>query len=76
MEPRGSRAHEPDRQGNRTVRGMEGILCSFLPLPGDAIVKRDRSENVASIARFLSAGLPDDVLRWRIRPDSTTSSGS
>lgn len=39
--------------GNRTVRGMEGILCSFLPVPGDAIVKRDRSENVASIARIL-----------------------
>ena len=41
--------------GNRTVRGMEGILCSFLPLPGDAVVKRDRSENVASIARVLAA---------------------
>lgn len=41
--------------GNRTVRGMEGILCSFLPLPGDSVVKRDRSENVASIARILSA---------------------
>lgn len=40
--------------GNRTVRGMEGILCSFLPLPGDAVVKRDRSENVASIARVLA----------------------
>lgn len=41
--------------GNRTVRGMEGILCSFPPLPGDSIVKRDRSENVASVARILSA---------------------
>jgi len=41
--------------GNRTVRGLEGVLCSFLPLPGDAIVKRDRSENVASIARVLAA---------------------
>jgi hypothetical protein len=41
--------------GNRTVRGMEGILCSFPPLPGDSIVKRDQSENVASIARILSA---------------------
>lgn len=40
--------------GNRTVRGLEGVLCSFLPLPGDAIVKRDRSENVASMARVLS----------------------
>lgn len=41
--------------GNRTVRGMEGILCSFLPLPGDSIVKRDRSENVACLARILAA---------------------
>lgn len=41
--------------GNRTVRGMEGILCSFPPLPGDSIVKRDRSENVASIARVLAS---------------------
>lgn len=41
--------------GNRTVRGMEGILCSFLPLPGDSIVKRDRSQNVASVARVLAA---------------------
>jgi phosphoglycerol transferase MdoB-like AlkP superfamily enzyme len=39
--------------GNRTVRGLEGVLCSFPPLPGDAIVKRDRSENVASVARIL-----------------------
>ncbi|MEO5818970.1 MAG: LTA synthase family protein [Vicinamibacteraceae bacterium] len=41
--------------GNRTVRGLEGVLCSFPPLPGDAIVKRDRSENVASVARILAA---------------------
>jgi phosphoglycerol transferase MdoB-like AlkP superfamily enzyme len=41
--------------GNRTVRGLEGVLCSFLPLPGDSIVKRDRSENVASMARVLAA---------------------
>jgi phosphoglycerol transferase MdoB-like AlkP superfamily enzyme len=40
--------------GNRTVRGMEGILCSFLPVPPDSVVKRDRSENVASVARILS----------------------
>ncbi|HQZ40116.1 MAG TPA: LTA synthase family protein [Vicinamibacterales bacterium] len=40
--------------GNRTVRGMEGILCSFLPVPPDSIVKRDRSDNVASIARILA----------------------
>jgi phosphoglycerol transferase MdoB-like AlkP superfamily enzyme len=41
--------------GNRTIRGMEGILCSFLPLPGDSIVKRNRSENVATVARILGA---------------------
>ncbi len=41
--------------GNRTVRGLEGVLSSFPPLPGDSIVKRDRSDNVASIARALRA---------------------
>jgi phosphoglycerol transferase MdoB-like AlkP superfamily enzyme len=39
--------------GNRTVRGMEGVLSSFPPLPGDSIVKRDHSENVETIARVL-----------------------
>ena len=39
--------------GNRTVRGFEGILSSFPPLPGDSIVKRDQSENVETIARVL-----------------------
>jgi phosphoglycerol transferase MdoB-like AlkP superfamily enzyme len=42
--------------GNRTVRGLEGVLCSFVPLPGDSIVKRTRTD-VASLARvFDSAG--------------------
>lgn len=39
--------------GNRTVRGFEGVLSSFVPLPGDSIVRRDRSENVESIARVM-----------------------
>ena len=39
--------------GNRTVRGFEGVLSSFPPLPGDSIVKRDLSDNVESIARIL-----------------------
>ena len=39
--------------GNRTVRGFEGVLSSFPSLPGDSIVKRDRSENVETIARVL-----------------------
>lgn len=39
--------------GNRTVRGLEGVLCSFLPLPGDSVWKRDKSENVATIAKVL-----------------------
>ncbi len=39
--------------GNRTVRGFEGVFSSFPPLPGDSIVKRDRSENVESLARIL-----------------------
>jgi len=37
--------------GNRTVRGLEATLCSFPPLPGDAILKRDRSQGVATLAR-------------------------
>ena len=37
--------------GNRTVRGLEGVLCSFPPLPGDAIVKRDRTDGAASLAQ-------------------------
>ena len=39
--------------GNRTVRGMEGALASFPPLPGDSIVRRDLSDNVETIARVL-----------------------
>ena len=39
--------------GNRTVRGMEGVLSSFPPLPGDSIVKRDHTDNVETIARVL-----------------------
>ncbi len=39
--------------GNRTVRGMEGVLSSFPPLPGDSIVKRNLSDNVETIARVL-----------------------
>lgn len=39
--------------GNRTIRGMEGVLSSFPPLPGDSIVARDMSENVETIARVL-----------------------
>lgn len=41
--------------GNRTVRGMEGIIGSFVPLPGDAIIKRDRSEGLATIGSVLAA---------------------
>lgn len=39
--------------GNRTVRGLEGVLCSFPPLPGDSIWKREKSERVATIAGIL-----------------------
>ncbi len=39
--------------GNRTVRGMEGVLSSFPPLPGESIVKRTLSDNVETIARML-----------------------
>src|SRR5579864_9580714 len=39
--------------GNRTVRGMEGVLASFPPLPGESIVKREFSDHVETIARVL-----------------------
>jgi phosphoglycerol transferase MdoB-like AlkP superfamily enzyme len=39
--------------GNRTVRGMEGVLASFPPLPGESIVKREFSDNVDTVARVL-----------------------
>ena len=39
--------------GNRTVRGFEGVLSSFPPLPGDSIVKRDHSDNIETVARVL-----------------------
>ena len=32
---------------------MEGVLSSFPSLPGDSIVKRDKSDNVETIARVL-----------------------
>jgi phosphoglycerol transferase MdoB-like AlkP superfamily enzyme len=34
---------------------MEGIIASFLPLPGDAIIKRDRSQGLATVGSVLSA---------------------
>lgn len=39
--------------GNRTVRGLEGILASFPPLPGDSILKRTMSDNISTLARVL-----------------------
>lgn len=36
--------------GNRTVRGLEGVLCSFVPLPGDSVVKRVRTGGFATLA--------------------------
>ncbi len=41
--------------GNRTVRGIEGILASFVPLPGDAILKRPKSEDIPTLARVFAA---------------------
>jgi phosphoglycerol transferase MdoB-like AlkP superfamily enzyme len=39
--------------GNRTVRGLEGVLCSFVPLPGDSIWKRPDARGVATLADVL-----------------------
>jgi phosphoglycerol transferase MdoB-like AlkP superfamily enzyme len=41
--------------GNRTVRGLEGILCSFPPLPGDSITKRPATSHVATLAEVFQA---------------------
>lgn len=39
--------------GNRTIRGYEGVFCSFPPLPGDSIVARDRTRGVETLAAVL-----------------------
>ena len=39
--------------GNRTIRGLEAILASFPPLPGDSIVARTRSHGLETIAQVL-----------------------
>jgi phosphoglycerol transferase MdoB-like AlkP superfamily enzyme len=36
--------------GNRTVRGLEGTLCSLVPLPGAAVSKRMKRDEVATLA--------------------------
>lgn len=39
--------------GNRTIRGVEAILASFPPLPGDSIVARTRTREIETIAQVL-----------------------
>jgi len=41
--------------GNRTVRGLEGVLCSFAPLPGDSVWKRAHSQGMATVAGVMRA---------------------
>lgn len=36
--------------GNRTVRGLEGTLCSLVPLPSAAVLKRMKRQHVATLA--------------------------
>lgn len=40
--------------GNRTVRGLESVLCSMVPLPGDSIVKRPETAAVDGLATVLA----------------------
>lgn len=40
--------------GNRTVRGLEGTLCSLVPLPGDAVLRRYDVPHVATLARVFA----------------------
>lgn len=42
--------------GNRTVRGLEGTLCSMVPLPGAAVLKRMKHEPVATLADVFQQG--------------------
>ena len=37
--------------GTRTVRGLEGTLCSLVPLPGEAVLKRHGASPVATLAQ-------------------------
>jgi phosphoglycerol transferase MdoB-like AlkP superfamily enzyme len=39
--------------GNRTVRGMEGLLLSFPPIPGQSIVRRPGGQHVFSLPALL-----------------------
>jgi len=50
--------------GNRTVRGMEGVLSSFPPLPGSSIVRRDLSDHVETLARLLKRDGYDTVFLY------------
>ena len=39
--------------GTRTVRGLEGTLCSLVPLPGEAVLHRENASGVATLAEVL-----------------------
>lgn len=41
--------------GNRTVRGLEGTLCSLVPLPASAVLKRMKTQTVATLADVYQA---------------------
>jgi phosphoglycerol transferase MdoB-like AlkP superfamily enzyme len=41
--------------GNRTVRGLEGTLCSLVPLPASAVLKHMKNDTVATLADVFQA---------------------
>jgi phosphoglycerol transferase MdoB-like AlkP superfamily enzyme len=41
--------------GNRTVRGLEGTLCSMVPLPASAVLKHMKNDTVATLADVFQA---------------------
>jgi len=41
--------------GNRTVRGLEGVLAGFAPLPGESIVKMKFSKNILTLPQILKS---------------------
>jgi len=66
--------------GNRTVRGMEAVLCSFPPLPGDSVVVRSGGKPIETLARVLERDGYDTTFLYagrgifdHIRPFMTTN---
>src|SRR6185295_11132848 len=47
--------------GNRTVRGFEGVLSSFPPLPGDSIARVLKRDGYSSVFLYGGRGMFDSM---------------